>query len=61
MKFLSAVLFLIAVIVVLFALVVHIVDNIKGMGPTQWNWKVKAVCGSIAAVLFYFSVKLWGG
>lgn len=59
MKFLSALLVIAGAIVLLFALVVHVVNNIKGIGQTQWDWKVNSACCSIAAVFFYFAHKLW--
>lgn len=47
----SSICYVLAVAAILFALLVHTVNNAKGIGDTVWNWKVNLYSALFAAAM----------
>lgn len=53
---LSSICYTLAVVALVFALLVHTVNNAKGIGNTVWNWKVNLYSSLFAAAMVILGV-----
>ncbi len=52
----SSIFYVLAVAAILFALLVHTVNNAKGIGDTVWNWKVNLYSAVFAVAMIILGV-----
>lgn len=58
-KLLSVLLWLIGIFALLLAVIIHVVNNAKGIGPTHWEHKTNALCIGWFALFAGAGTYLW--